>query len=267
MTPMDKIYKFYPPTFDPQRYWEDRRAREHIAGKSSEAFRKQGFWPLLQQQLSKDKRYLDAGCGIGGWILFLKEEGYQIEGIDQAARTVRALTEYDPDLKVQVAAITALPYPDQSLDGVIAIGSLEYAENEVAKALDEVRRVLRPGGVFFLEVPLANSLRQIFYIPIKRWQYWWRTSRGDKPTFAYYLFTRSNLSELLQQAGFEIQETQPHELPEADGHYGLYTDWSFLRGREPYHLNALGRLVKSICNPLSPWVASTGMVIVARSKK
>jgi hypothetical protein len=34
----------------------------------------------------------------------------------------------------------------------------------------------------------------------------------------------------------------------------------------PYQLNILGRLVKAISNAISPWIASTGMVIVARKK-
>lgn len=261
-----RLEKFYPKGFNPQHYWDDKYAQEHIAGKSEEEFAKQGFWPLLQKHLEKDKLYLDAGCGIGGWILFLKDRGYEVEGIEIAARTVRALTEFDPTLKVKVAGITGIPYPDESLDGVLAIGVLEYVENKVDHALSEVHRVLKPGGIFFMEVPIANVLRSLVYIPLKRIEKFVRGMQGREATFSNYLFDRGNLVSDLEKAGFEIIEQAPHELPDADSHYGLYIDWKFLRGAEPYKLNALGRVVKTVLNAISPWIASTGAVIVVRKK-
>jgi ubiquinone/menaquinone biosynthesis C-methylase UbiE len=263
---MFKLEKFYPQGFNPQQYWDDKYAKEHIAGKSSEEFRKQGFWSLLQKSLEKEGKYLDAGCGVGGWIIFLRDEGYDVEGIDIAARTVRALAEYDPTLKVKVASVTRIPYPDTTFDGVLAIGTLEYVENKVPEALKEVRRVLKPGGVFFMEVPMANTLRRVIYIPLKHVEKTLRQAQGKQPTFSNYLFTRSDLWRQLHEAGFEVMEMRPHELPEADSHYGLYIDWPFLRGKEPYKLNALGRLVKTVLNGISPWIASTGIVLVAKKK-
>lgn len=268
---MYKLEKFYPQGFNFQRYrddkYSDKYSREHIAGKSSEEFRKQGFWPLLERHLEKGKRYLDAGCGVGGWILFLKETGYDVEGIDTAAKVARALTEYDRDLKVKVAGMTAIPYPDDSLDGLLAIGALEYVEDKVPQALKEAYRVLKNDGIFFLEVPMINALRRLAYIPLKRIEKMVRVGGGEKSTFSNYLFDKNELEELLKAAGFEVLAVQPHELPEADGHYGLYVDWPFFRGSEPYRLNLLGKAVKALLGAVSPWVASTGLVIVARKRK
>ncbi len=263
---MYRLEKFYPQGFNPQQYWDDKYAREHIAGKSAAEFEKQAFWPLLKRQLTAERRYLAVGCGVGGWNLHLKEQGYTAEGIDIAARTVRALTEYDPDLKVKVASMTAIPYSDAIFDGVLAIGTLEYVENKVPQALAEVHRILKPGGFFFLEVPIANSMRTSVYLPLKRLEKVVKMQQGKKPTFSNYLFDRSELRQLLTSAGFTVAEEQPHELPEADSHYGLYVDWKFLRGREPYKLNSLGLAVKKIANAISPWVASTGVVMVARKR-
>ncbi len=265
---MYELEKFYPQGFNPRQYWDDKYAREHIAGKNIGEFQKQGFWPLLKKHLdlNKDGKYLDAGCGIGGWILFLKEQEYDVEGIDIAARTVRALTEYDGDLKVKVASITAIPYPDASLDGVLAIGTLEYVEGKVPRALEEINRVLKSGGLFFAEVPAANWLRRLVYIPLKKIEKIIRTRRGEKATFSNYLFSKEELKEMLADRGFEVKELLPHELPDKDSHYGLYTDFPFLRGKKPYRLNAPGRAVKAVANAVSPWVASTGLVVVARKE-
>jgi SAM-dependent methyltransferase len=263
---MFRLEKYYSKDFKPEAYWDDKYAREHIAGKSSEEFRKQGFWPLLESSLDKEKLYLDAGCGIGGWILFLKEQGYNVEGIDIAARTVRALTEYNPDLTVKVASITRIPYADSSLDGVLAIGTLEYVEDKVEEAIAEVRRVLRPGGIFFVEVPVVSYLRRWVYLPLKRLEGWVRRRQGKQPVFSNYLFDRRDIKNMLEKAEFEIIKIQPHELPEKGSHYGLYIDFPFLRGQKPYQLNWLGKIVKLKANIISPWVASTGAVAVARKK-
>lgn len=263
---MFKLEKFYSKDFNPQQYWDEKYARQHIAGKNIGEFEKQGFWPLLERQLDKSKSYLDAGCGIGGWILFLKERGYDVKGIDIAARAVRALAEYDPDLDVKIACIKQIPYQNESFDGVLAIGTLEYIEDKVSHTLREVRRVLKPGGVFFVEVPIANGLRRLTYIPLKKVERVLRVAWGERPTFSNYLFDVGELQELFEQEGFDVIEVQPHELPGDDSHYGLYIDWPIFRGSEPYKLNVLGRVVKTVLNAISPWIASTGAVLVARKR-
>ncbi len=260
---MFRLEKFYAQGFDPQLYWDDKYAKEHIAGKSSDEFKKQGFWPLLESVLEKGKLYLDAGCGIGGWILFLKEQGYNVEGIDIAARTVRALTEYDQELKVKVASITRIPYADETLDGLLAIGTLEYVDGKVPDALTEIKRVLKPGGVLFAEVPIVNGVRKWLYLPLKRVEGWVRRRQGRKAVFSNYLFDVAALRQSLEEVGFKVEKVQPHELPGANNHYGLYIDFPFLRGKNPYQLNLLGRVVKWIANSISPWVASTGAIFVA----
>ena len=262
---MYKLRKFYPLGFNPQQYWEERYAQEHIAGRSSEEFRKQGFWPLMERHLPRDRKVLDAGCGVGGWIVFLKEQGYDIEGIDSAARTVRAMTEYDPDLKVKIAAIDAIPYPNNFFGGVVAVGTLEYAEDKVDEALREVNRVLMPDGIFFLEVPIINGLRRLFYIPLKGLERWLK-GKNSQPLFANYFFDRQELKRKLDEAGFTVVTEQPHELPEGNRHYGLYVDWKWLRGSQPYQLNMAGLAIKKLANLVSPWIASTGMVIVAKKR-
>jgi ubiquinone/menaquinone biosynthesis C-methylase UbiE len=262
---MFKLEKYYKEGFDPKRYWEEKYSQEHIVGRSSDGFRKQGFWPLMEKHIERGKKYLDVGCGVGGWILFLKEEGYDVEGIDGVARVVRAMTEYDPDIVVKIAEATAIPYSDESLDGVLAIGALEYVENRVPKALKEVHRVLKNEGIFFIEVPIASLIRRLIYIPLKMAEKVVR--RGQVSTFSNYLFGRTELKQMLKTAGFEVVDEQPHELPGKDEHYGLHVDWPIFRGKEPYKLNLLGRIVKTIANSISPWVASTGVVLVARKTR
>lgn len=263
---MYKLEKYFEKGFNPATYWDEKYAAEYVPAKTSDAAKKQRFWPALESRLKKDGKYLDAGCGIGGWLIFLKEQGYDVAGIDVAAKTIRAITEYDPDANVRVAPMTQIPHPDASFDGVISIGTLEYIEHGVDTALAEVHRVLKPGGMFLLEVPIINGLRRLFYIPLKQLQKAMKSSQGADATFSAWLFDRAELKEKLDAQGFELELEAPHELPEEDGHYGLYVDWKFLRGRQAYQLNILGKFVKAVSNAISPWIASTGIVVIVRKK-
>ncbi len=259
------VHKFSKPGVNRREVLSSRYATMHIAGTSSKGYEEQDFWPVLQGLLKQDGHYLDAGCGIGGWVLFLREQGYNVVGVDEATRVLRAMTEYDPDVEVKQGALTAIPHADKSFDGVLIVGSLEY-EEDVQKVIREAKRVLKPDGWLFVEVSLANSLRRATYLPLKKLQQAVMSLSGKQSEFSHYLFSRSALALLLEESGMTVVASQPHDLPDGNSHYGLYTDWPILRGSSPYQLNWLGRIVKVICNSISPWVASTGMVVVARKK-
>lgn len=248
--------------FTPLQDWDAKYAPVAIGPINEADFRRQGFWPLLERQLKKGERYLDIGCGVGGWMRFLRKLGYVVEGVEIAGGTVGRLLNAGVD-GVKVGSITALPYPDGSFDGAYALGVLEYVDGAVPRALSEVCRVLKPNGWFLLEVPIANVLRRLIYIPLKKLE---KSTKSGSPTFSNYLFDRTELRALLEQAGFTIAIEQPHDLVEKDRHHGLWIDWPFLRGGEHSQLNWLGRIMKGVANAISPWVASTGVVILARKR-
>jgi SAM-dependent methyltransferase len=263
---MIAIQKFDPKDFNRSLVWDDRYRAMYSAQNNFAHYEKQSFWPLLEKKLTKNGSYLDAGCGVGGWILFLSDQGYAVQGIDAHPQAVRAMTEFDRDLSVKIAGSDAIPCADKFLDGVISIGSLEYGEGLVKESLQEFHRVLKDGGFVCIEVPLANTLRRLLYIPLKTIEGFLKRMMGQQSTFAYYLFDKSEFEELLKHSGFEIESTQAHDLPDAESHFGLYSNWKMLRGSKPYELNALGRVVKAVSNAISPWFASAGMVVIAKKK-
>lgn len=262
---MIPLYKFPRPGVDRERVRQESFARQHIARSGAEDFARQDFWPLLRRFLREDKRYLDVQCGTGGWVIFLHDEGYHVEGVDPARRVAQAISEYEPNIPVRVAPPTALPYADASLDGIVAIGALESLEGRVLDALREWRRVLKEDGTLFFQVPSASLLRRLFYLPLKRLEFALKTAGGRTPVFTAYLFAPGELAQLVRKAGFAIVELIPHELPDPDAHFALYHDWPFLRRDHPYRLNALGRAVKRACASLSPWLSASGLFAVAKA--
>lgn len=261
---MIPIYKYHAEDFDRERAWNDRYRSMYSGEKSFGEYEKQSFWQQLKGYLKKEGKYLDAGCGIGGWVLFLNEQGFLTEGIDSNSSAVRALTEYDPDIVVRIAGIDAIPYGNETFDGIISIGSLEYTEGAIEKSFQEMYRTLKKGGFICVEVPLFNTIRKVLYVPLKRLESFMKKSQGVTPDFAYYLFDRNELENMITNAGFTIDTVAAHDLPDANSHFGLYANWPLLRGEKPYELNALGRVVKAIANSISPWIASAGVVVIAK---
>jgi len=97
---------------------------------------------------------LDVGCGVGQVVRSLTEAGFQAHGVEvseanivQARQHPGQFHAYDGD---------TLPFPDHAVDAVGAFNVLEHVENPVA-LLDEMTRVLRPGGRIVISSP--NFLR------------------------------------------------------------------------------------------------------------
>jgi tellurite methyltransferase len=107
--------------------------------------------PELQRIGVRDA--LDLGCGVGRHAFFLAEQGFQAHGADRSdAAVTHARAEADRrglSIAFDVCDFTALPYPADSFDLVLAFNVIYHTDEDgLGRALDEVRRVLRPGGVY-----------------------------------------------------------------------------------------------------------------------
>jgi ubiquinone/menaquinone biosynthesis C-methylase UbiE len=96
---------------------------------------------------------LDAGMGPGRLAAELSARGWEISGIDAAPSMVSAARSRLPEAarRLVEGKIEALPFADASFDAVVATGVLEYAD--VERALAELARVVRPGGVAVVSYP------------------------------------------------------------------------------------------------------------------
>jgi SAM-dependent methyltransferase len=84
--------------------------------------------------------------GSGRLLAEFARRGWTVNGIDPAPGMIelaRARVPV-PHQRLAVAQAEALPFPDRAFDVVAAIGVLEYTD--MAAALDEMARVVRPGG-------------------------------------------------------------------------------------------------------------------------
>lgn len=105
-------------------------------------------------------RTLEAGCGLGKYVLYAAERRARIVGIDFVPQAVAAIRSRRPDAKVAVADLGRLPFPDRSFDTVLCLGVLEHFERGASEYVDELVRVLAPGGWLLVTVPYANLLKR-----------------------------------------------------------------------------------------------------------
>lgn len=89
---------------------------------------------------------LDIGCGTGETVRFLIEEyGLEALGIDASQVMIQKGRERHPDLPIEQGRGEALPYPDNSLDGVLMECSFGLIDDKDA-LLREIFRVLQEHG-------------------------------------------------------------------------------------------------------------------------
>jgi ubiquinone/menaquinone biosynthesis C-methylase UbiE len=103
--------------------------------------------------------FLDVGCGAGySLVKAHKEFGCMVQGVDPApgehgvGRFTEDLWKKRPIIQ---ASAEELPFPDESFDVVYSSHVLEHVDSE-NKALEEMKRVLKPNGVLILGMPTAS---------------------------------------------------------------------------------------------------------------
>lgn len=149
-------------------------------------------------------RVLEIGAGTGPNRRYL-DPGVEWIPLEPEVRLHRFLRAKQPGVRVLTARAEEIPLPDHSLEAVIGTLVLCSVRDPV-QVMREVRRVLRPGGVFaFVEhvgAPAGSRLR------------WWqdRLQPGWSRLFGGCCPNRDTL-ETLRSAGFEQVESEGFRVP------------------------------------------------------
>lgn len=157
---------------------------------------------VLSRRLNGDGRYVEAGCGPGYWVAALRARGFNVEGVESSKRLVDMVNEVRPDLPIHHGDVTALPYPDASLDGYLSFGVVEHRREGPEPFLLEAARVLREDGALVLSVPYLCPLRIIR----GRLRTYPRAVRPEHGDFFQYAFSEQELKGIVEAHGFVINE-------------------------------------------------------------
>jgi len=220
---------------------------------------------IFQKYLVPHSRILEGGCGNGAWVKYLNNQGYDCIGVD-INKEILKVAELQ-NLNIKNNNIEDLSFSDNHFDAYLSLGVIEHNELGPDKAINEAYRVLKPGGYFFVSTPCNNWFRKLFNHPLRDIINLYYKIKKVELFFVEYRFERKELINYVKNSGFDIIETIPNDyrLDSNEYSFGLYTDWPFLRrNKEKYKLNAFGRVLNFLLKKISPYLAVSGILVVAR---
>jgi methionine biosynthesis protein MetW len=168
------------------------------------------IWPglarLYRRNIGAGERVLDVGCGdgktSGAWLL---DRRCDYTGVDISANAVREAQQFGLRA-IHITDASSLPFADGMFDVVVCIEVLEHLFAPQS-ALQEIRRVLRPGGRLIATVPNIAAWRwRLDMLVAGRWN-----PIGDERSAAepwrdphIRFFTTRSMRRLLRETGFEV---------------------------------------------------------------
>jgi ubiquinone/menaquinone biosynthesis C-methylase UbiE len=182
-------------------------------------------WSIFTKELEvlarrwQQGKLLNLGCAHGADFLPFKQS-FELYGVDFSSEMTKYAQKYalkfNFEVKLEVADVRYLPYPDETFDWAISIATYHHikGESERQKALGELKRVLKPGGEAFITV--WNRYQPKFWFSSKEVAVPWR-QRSKVLQRYYHLFSYSELERLVKKTGFRVLES----FPENSYHFPL----------------------------------------------
>lgn len=96
---------------------------------------------------------LDVGAGTGRYASALTAEGYHVKAVELVRRNIEVFLKRDPTADVVQGDARDMPFiPTASADATLLLGPLYHliSDAEKLKALNEAKRVTKPGGLIFV---------------------------------------------------------------------------------------------------------------------
>lgn len=115
-------------------------------------------WRGHERRLTQYKRsgaLLDLGCSSGAFLEFVKSESWELHGIEMSADGAKR-AEARTGARVFVGDIVDAPFPQESFDVITCFDVLEHLY-EPLSVMTKVREWLKPGGIFYVQVPNIDS--------------------------------------------------------------------------------------------------------------
>ncbi|MFC1913262.1 class I SAM-dependent methyltransferase [Chloroflexota bacterium] len=182
-------------------------------------------WSIFGDELDtlasrwRQGKLLNIGCGHGADFLPFRHS-FCLYGADFSGEMLRFARKYsrkfDFSVNLSLADVNYLPYADETFDAAISVATYHHIKGKEKRqaALNELRRVLKPGGEAFITV--WNHWQPRFWFRPAEVFVPWRQKEKTLHRY-YYLFSYPELEKLAAKAGFEVLKS----FPESSYHFPL----------------------------------------------
>ena len=187
-------------------FWNSKKNVNHFAQKPADPRVKKRLEQLLDQRESESEMLaLDLGCGGGRHAQLLVDLGFKTSVLDLHWQMLQATAERVGEsnlFSLECGTITELPYEHDAFDVVVATGVLHQAKNlnEYQRAISELSRILKPGGVacvnIFTSLMLDDSYKKLSDAFV------YQTKEG----LAMTLLSKKTFYELMAWGGLALEE-------------------------------------------------------------
>lgn len=174
------------------RHLSVRRGYDAVAKEYAAAFRDElatkpldrALLACLAEQAEHGAPVADLGCGPGHVAAWLAERGVAAVGIDVSRAMVAIGRSEYPQVEFREGDLLQLPGSDGEFGAAIAFYSIIHLEpSELGRAFGEVRRVLRPGGLFLVSFHAGSEIRHLDSWWGMRWT-WTPASSRCRPSLS-----------------------------------------------------------------------------------
>jgi SAM-dependent methyltransferase len=190
-----------------QEFWAEHWGGQDVAGLLAVA-RRSPLTRLVERGLPPGGLVLEAGAGLGQYVILLRERGRRAVGVDWSRNALARGRAAAPGLPVAAMDLGALGIRDGAVAAYLSLGVLEHDPAGPARLLAEARRVLASGGRLLVSVPYVNGARRLLRPWLARRQ---RRLAGAGGAFYQYAFTREEVRGFLGQAGFRVLWLAPYD--------------------------------------------------------
>ncbi len=134
----------------------------HYSDPTSREYRDRFFHePMFRGLDLAGKTALDGMCGSGSLSVYLSQQGAQVSGLDISPTQMAMYADKLPHCQAVCGSMMESGLPDASFDLIAVVGGLHHLHPQLPQAIDEVHRLLKPGGWFCFVEPHTGSLPDI----------------------------------------------------------------------------------------------------------
>ena len=157
-----------------------------------------------KKYLSKDSLILEGGCGTGQQVFKLQKSGFKAIGIDYAKKTIETVKKTMSELDIRLGDVRSLDFPDNYFNGYWSFGVIEHFYKGYEEIINEMYRVLKPGGYLFITFPHMSKLRKL---KAKKNKYpLWENNNIDN--FYQFALDESTVIKDLEKLNFKLINKQ-----------------------------------------------------------